>query len=297
MPERPEVETVRRGLQPAMEGARFRQGRGAPPRSALAPAQGFRRAARRADRRGPRPRRAKYLLADLSSGDVLLMHLACPARSACSTAAARKAPPKRPAKYHHERSQHLFHDHVVFHMATVIVSVQRSPSLWLDEDTRAQARQEPLLRALGPEPARHEFDPGMLARACKGKKKVAQGGTVDQKIVAGARNIYVCEALHRAASRPSGWPRRSPANQACRTSARKIVDAIRAVLADAIAPRRLSLRDQPPHDGEIGLFQHIPRLRPRGRRRAHACCSGTIKRIVQTGRRRSSVRCARNNWA
>jgi formamidopyrimidine-DNA glycosylase len=283
MPELPEVETVRRGLQPAMEGVRFRKVE-----------------ARRRDLRWPLPkdfvarlegqtvegvgRRAKYLLADLSSGDVLLMHLGMSG----SFRVLHGGSEKGTAKYHHERAQQLAHDHVVFHMANGAIVTFNDPRRFgsMKIIARAKLDQEPLLRALGPEPLGNEFDAAMLARACQGKKTSLKAALSDQKIVAGLGNIYVCEALHRA--RVS--PKRLAATIATKSGlpnerAERLVEAIRAVLADAIAAGGSSLRDHRQTSGEIGLFQHNFRVYDR---EGVACptpdCSGTIKRIVQTGR-------------
>jgi len=283
MPELPEVETVRRGLQGAMEGVRFRKVE-----------------AHRRDLRWPLPkdfaarlegqtveglgRRAKYLLADLSSGDVLLMHLGMSGSFRVFNGGSEKGT----AKYHHERSQHLAHDHVVFHMANGAIVTFNDPRRFGSMKIIARARldQEPLLRALGPEPLGNEFDAAMLARACKGKRTSLKAALSDQKIVAGLGNIYVCEALHRA--RVS--PKRLASTIATRSGqpnerAERLVEAIRAVLADAIAAGGSSLRDHRRTDGEIGLFQHNFRVYDReGAACPTPACTGTVKRIVQTGR-------------
>jgi formamidopyrimidine-DNA glycosylase len=283
MPELPEVETVRRGLAPAMEGVRFRKVE-----------------ARRGDLRWPLPkdfvqrlegqtveglgRRAKYLLADLSSGEVLLMHLGMSG----SFRVFRGDGEKRPGKYYHEREQHLAHDHVVFHMANGAVVTFNDPrrfgSMKLVPRTRLD--EEPLLRTLGPEPLGNEFDAVLLARACTGKKTSLKAALSDQRVVAGLGNIYVCEALNRARLSP----RRRASTLATRASApheraERLVDAIKAVLNDAIKAGGSSLRDHKRTDGELGLFQHNFRVYDR---EAQTCptpgCGGTIKRIVQTGR-------------
>src|SRR5215475_13732545 len=174
MPELPEVETVRRGLQPALEGARFDHV-----------------LARRPDLRWPLPkdfvqrlegktveglgRRAKYLLADLSSGEVLLMHLGMSG----SFRVLHDGRRRKPGRFHHERNEQLTHDHIVFAM---------SP--------RASLEREPLLRSLGPEPLGNAFDAATLAQACRNKKTSLKAALSDQRVVAGLGNIYVCEALH-----------------------------------------------------------------------------------------------------
>jgi formamidopyrimidine-DNA glycosylase len=283
MPELPEVETVRRGLAPAMEGAHFQKVE-----------------ARRGDLRWPLPkdfvqrlegqtveglgRRAKYLLADLSSGEVLLMHLGMSG----SFRVLRDAGESTPGQYHHERGKLLAHDHVVFHMGNGAVVTFNDPRRFgsMKLVPRAGLEQEPLLRALGPEPLGNAFDAAMLARACRGKKTSLKAALSDQRIVAGLGNIYVCEALHRARLSP----RRRASTIATRSGApqeraQHLVDAIRAVLNDAIKAGGSSLRDHRRTDGALGDFQHNFRVYDRdGRRCPTPGCGGTIRRIVQTGR-------------
>jgi formamidopyrimidine-DNA glycosylase len=283
MPELPEVETVRRGLAPVMEGARFAKV-----------------VAHRRDLRWPLPkdfaarlegrtvvglgRRAKYLLADLSSGDVLIMHLGMSG----SFRVFRDGDERTPGKYHHERSQHLAHDHVVFHMGNGAIVTFNDPRRFgsMKIVARVALGEEPLLRALGPEPLGNEFDAAMLARACRGKKTSLKAALSDQRIVAGLGNIYVCEALHRARLSPNRRASTIAAKSgAPNERAERLVDAIRAVLGDAIAAGGSSLRDHRRTDGELGLFQHDFRVYDReGRRCPTRGCRGTVRRIVQTGR-------------
>jgi formamidopyrimidine-DNA glycosylase len=283
MPELPEVETVRRGLQPALEGARFKHV-----------------LARRGDLRWPLPkdfvprlegktveglgRRAKYLLADLSSGEVLLMHLGM-SGSFRVFHDGRKA---KPGRYHHERSEHLAHDHIVFEMSSGATVTFNDPRRFgfMKLVPRAALEQEPLLRNLGPEPLGNAFDAAMLARSCRGKKTSLKAALSDQRVIAGLGNIYVCEALHRARLSP----RRKASTLATRTGdaherAERLVEAIRAVLQDAIEAGGSSLRDHKRTDGELGNFQHRFRVYDReGQRCVTPGCSGTIRRVVQTGR-------------
>jgi formamidopyrimidine-DNA glycosylase len=283
MPELPEVETVRRGLAPAMEGARFASVE-----------------ARRRDLRWPLPkdfaarlqgetvvglgRRAKYLLADLSSGDVLLMHLGMSG----SFRVDRDGGKRVPGKYHHERGRHLAHDHIVFRMSNGAVVTFNDPRRFgsMKIVPRTRLDEEPLLSSLGPEPLGNAFDAAMLARACKGKKTSLKAALSDQRIVAGLGNIYVCEALHRARLSP----KRRAATVATRSGApneraERLVAGIRAVLTEAIKAGGSSLRDHKRTDGELGLFQHNFRVYDRA---GEPCptpgCTGIIKRIVQNGR-------------
>jgi formamidopyrimidine-DNA glycosylase len=283
MPELPEVETVRRGLAPVMEGARFAKVE-----------------ARRPDLRRPLPkdfvrrlegrtvtglgRRAKYLLADLSSGDVLMMHLGMSG----SFRVTQEEDTTSPGRFHHPRSDDRVHDHIVFHMssgARIAFNDPRRFGLMLLVP-RAELPDHPLMKAIGPEPLGNEFDATLLASACRGKKTSLKAALSDQKVVAGLGNIYVCEALHRA--------RLSPKRQASTIATRsgapteravRLVDAIRAVLADAIKAGGSSLRDHRQTDGELGYFQHHFRVYDReGARCVTPGCKGTVKRIVQTGR-------------
>src|SRR5438309_7096703 len=187
MPELPEVETVRRGLQPAMEG------------SIIVKAE-----ARRKDLRFPFQkdfiarlqgqtviglgRRAKYLMADLSSGDVLLMHLGMSGSFRVVAGDCKRAP----GKFHHPRGEDRAHDHVVFHMssgATVIFNDPRRFG-YMKVIARKALDDEPLLRGLGPEPLGNEFDAAMLARSCANKKTSLKAALLDQRVVAGLGNIY-----------------------------------------------------------------------------------------------------------
>jgi formamidopyrimidine-DNA glycosylase len=281
MPELPEVETVRRGLTPAMEGARFAKVE-----------------ARRRDLRWPLPkdfakrleghkveglgRRAKYLLADLSSGDVLVMHLGMSG----SFRVSHHGSEGQIAKYHHEKSKSAAHDHVVFHMSNGATVTFNDPRRFgsMKLVPRAKIDQEPLLRSIGPEPLGNEFDAAMLAHACAGKKTSLKAALLDQRVVAGLGNIYVCEALFRAHLSPKRQAstiadRNGKPNQ----RAEALVDAIKAVLHDAIKAGGSSLRDHRRADGSLGDFQHNFQVYDR---EGEPCpgCKGKVKRIVQTGR-------------
>jgi formamidopyrimidine-DNA glycosylase len=286
MPELPEVETVRRGLEPAMEGARFTKVE-----------------VHRGDLRWPLPkdfrerlegntvtglgRRAKYLLADLSSGDVLLMHLGM---SGSFYVFDKRSGGERgaPGHYYHERSQHVAHDHVVFHMSTGAVVTFNDPRRFgsMKIVPRKGLDAEPLLSRLGPEPLGNEFDAAMLARACKGKKTSLKAALSDQTVVAGLGNIYVCEALHRARLSPKRMAS-TIASKSGRPNERaeRLVEGIKAVLHDAIKSGGSSLRDHKRTDGELGMFQHHFRVYDReGEKCPTSGCRGTVKRIVQNGR-------------
>jgi len=276
MPELPEVETVRRGLAPAMEGARIEKAE-----------------LRRKDLRWPFQkdftarltgqtvtglgRRAKYLLIDLSSGDVLIVHL--------GMSGSFRVGEKTPGDFHHPRSEARAHDHVVFLMSNGAVVTFNDPRRFgsMKIVPRRDLEKEPALRILGPEPLGNEFGAGVLARACTGKKTSLKAALGDQRVVAGLGNIYVCEALHRAHLSP----RRRASTIANRngkpnTKAEALADAIKAVLNDAIKAGGSSLRDHRRTDGELGDFQHSFRVYDRA---GGACptprCKGKIRRIVQ----------------
>lgn len=290
MPELPEVETVRRGLLKAMEGARIVEVE-----------------ARREDLRFPLQsdflsrlrgqtvtglgRRAKYLLADLASGDVLLMHLGMSGsfRVGADEAAAT------PGRFHHPRSEERAHDHVVFRMSSGAVVTFNDPRRFgfMRVFSRANIDSEPSLRTLGPEPLGNAFDAAMLARACAGKATSLKAALLDQRVVAGIGNIYACEALYRAHLAP----RRKASVLATRAGAPTpqavaLVEAIRKVLNEAIEAGGSTLRDHRRTDGELGYFQHAFRVYDR---EGQACrtrgCGGTIKRFTQNGR--STFWCAK----
>lgn len=278
MPELPEVETVRRGLQPAMEGARFAKVEVRDRRLRWPIARDFEKRLTGQTVEGL-GRRAKYLLADLSSGDVLLMHLGM-------SGSMRLGRDSKPGIYYHERSKNRAHDHVVFYMSNGATVTFNDPRRFgsMKIVPRAKLDQEPLLRNLGPEPLGNELDAALLAKACAGKKTSLKAALSDQRIVAGLGNIYVCEALFRAHLSPR---RRAStlADRNGRPNARAValVDAVKAVLIDAIRAGGSSLRDHRRTDGSLGDFQHNFRVYDR---EGEPCpgCGGKIRRIVQQGR-------------
>jgi formamidopyrimidine-DNA glycosylase len=277
MPELPEVETVRRGLAPAMEGARIAKvevrHRGL--RWPIAKDFEKRITGTTVDGLG---RRAKYLLADLSSGDVLVMHL--------GMSGSFRVDDARIAKYHHEKSKSAAHDHVVFHMSNGATVTFNDPRRFgsMKLVPRANIDQEPLLRSIGPEPLGNEFDAAMLAAACVGKKTSLKAALLDQRVVAGLGNIYVCEALFRARLSPKRLASTiADRNGKPNARALALVDAIKAVLSDAIKAGGSSLRDHRRADGSLGDFQHNFLVYDREGAPCPAC-KGKIKRLVQNGR-------------
>lgn len=295
MPELPEVETVRRGLQPVMEGARI-----------------VRVEQRRKNLRFPfQPdfvkrlegqtvaglgRRAKYLMADLGSGDVLLMHLGMSGSFRVIDAKAGKEENGNVlGEFHHARNEDRAHDHVVFHLQSGKAVVFNDPRRfgYMKIIPRASLDDDPLLKGLGPEPLGNAFDAAMLARSCAGKKTNLKAALLDQRVVAGLGNIYVCEALHRSQLSP----KRLASTLASRSGeptdqAKLLVKNIHAVLNEAIEAGGSSLRDHRQTSGELGYFQHSFRVYDReGERCGTKGCGGTIKRIVQGGR--STFWCAK----
>jgi len=272
MPELPEVETVRRGLQPVMEGK-----------------QVIRADVRRPDLRWPFPdnmaerltgntierlrRRSKYILADLSSGETLLIHLGMSGRMLIS-------------KHDHPDIQK--HDHVVFHMqddARVVFNDTRRFGV-MDLVATDKAEGHKLLANLGPEPLGNNFDEAYLLDRLRDRNTPIKTALLDQKIVAGLGNIYVCEVLLRTGISPT-----RKAGQLSAARVGSLVPAIRDVLQEAIESGGSSLKDYRQADGDLGYFQHSFRAYGReGEPCVTKGCNGKIQRIVQSGR--STFYCA-----
>src|SRR3954466_14955158 len=283
MPELPEVETVRRGLQPVMEGAKILHAE-----------------ARRKDLRFPFQkdfvarltgqtvtglgRRAKYLMADLTSGDVLLMHLGMSG----SFRVIKGEKSATPGEFHYPRSEDRAHDHVVFHMSSGASVVFNDPRRfgYMKIIARNEIEDEPLLQGLGPQPLGHAFDADMLARACHNKKTSLKAALLDQRIVAGLGNIYVCEALYRAHLSPRRLAATLSTKKGQLTEhAGRLVEAIHAVLNQAIKAGGSSLRDHRQTSGELGHFQHSFQVYDReGEKCQTERCGGIVKRFTQNGR-------------
>ena len=229
-------------------------------------------------------RRAKYLMADLSSGDVLLMHLGMSG----SFRVVNDGNGHMPGQFHHRRGEDRAHDHVVFHMSSGAAIIFNDPRRfgYMKVIARRKIEDEPLLEGLGPEPLGNEFDADMLARACANKKTSLKAALLDQRVVAGLGNIYVCEALFRAHLSP----RRLAATLATKKGettehARRLVEAIHAVLNQAIKAGGSSLRDHRQTSGELGYFQHSFQVYDReGEKCQTNSCSGIVRRFNQNGR-------------
>lgn len=273
MPELPEVETVRRGLLPVMEGHRIalaqvnRDGLRWPfPPNMAARLTGARVIALR--------RRSKYILADLSTSETLLVHLGMSGRMLVSGQAL--------GVFHHDHPAPQKHDHVVFDMdggARVTFNDARRFGA-MDLMVTDQADQHPLLAQLGPEPLSNAFDEAYLVARLKGRAVPIKSALLDQHVVAGLGNIYVCETLYRAGIAPT-----TKAGDLTPRRVAGLVPIIREVLADAIEAGGSSLRDFRQADGELGYFQHSFQVYGRENQPCVTPgCGATIARIVQSGR-------------
>jgi formamidopyrimidine-DNA glycosylase len=283
MPELPEVETVRRGLAPHMEGLRIERVELRRPnlRFPFPPDFAARLTGRTVLALG---RRAKYLLADLDNGEKLLMHLGMSGSFRVELPQASDLP----GQFHHPRGRQAVHDHVVLHFEGGGSIVYNDPRRFgfMDLLSADGASGSAHLRNLGEEPLGNLFDGNFLARAFAGKKTPLKAALLDQRLICGLGNIYVCEALHR--SRLS--PRRRAGTLATKTGAPRpaaelLAANIRLVLEEAIAAGGSTLRDHRLTDGTLGYFQHNFRVYDReGETCSTAGCTGHIRRIVQSGR-------------
>lgn len=273
MPELPEVETVRRGLAPSMEGALISHAQVNRPdlRWPFPPRMAERLTGRRVERLR---RRSKYILADLDGGESLLIHLGMSGRMTVS------GDPLGQFVHTHPLAEK--HDHVVFDMSNGARITFNDPRRFgaMDLLETAGAEAHPLLAKLGPEPLGNTFSEPYLIAALHGKNTPVKSALLDQRVVAGLGNIYVCEALHRAHI--------APTRKAGRISAPRVaslVPIIREVLQEAIAAGGSSLKDFRQASGELGYFQHGFQAYDReGAPCSTPGCAGTIRRIVQSGR-------------
>ncbi|WP_265516150.1 bifunctional DNA-formamidopyrimidine glycosylase/DNA-(apurinic or apyrimidinic site) lyase [Nitratireductor luteus] len=291
MPELPEVETVRRGLEPVMEGARIVALDQRRPDLRFPFPDDF--AARVAGRRVTAlARRAKYLLIHLDSGAVLICHLGMSG----SFRIEREFAADVPGSFHHARPRDAKHDHVRFSLqgpkgeaALVTYNDPRRFGFMLLAEA-AELDAHPLLAGLGVEPTGNTLDGALLAALLRGRQAPLKAALLDQRIVAGLGNIYVCEALWRAGLSPRrragsivGEGRATGNGATARTE--RLAKAVRAVIAEAIAAGGSSLRDHMRADGSLGYFQHSFNAYDREGEACHKPgCDGTIRRIVQSGR-------------
>lgn len=273
MPELPEVETVRRGLAPVMEGQVI-----------------TRAIVNRPDLRWPLPtgmaerltgtrvlalrRRSKYILADLSSGETLIVHLGMSGRMLVSG--------RMLGDFHHDHPAPAKHDHVMLDMEggarITFNDARRFGAMDLVPTDAAETHW--LIKDIGPEPLGNAFDESYLRARLKGRNTPIKSALLDQTLVAGLGNIYVCEVLFRSGI--------SPVRKAGRIGPDRVaglVPVIRTVLTEAIEAGGSSLRDYRQANGELGYFQHTFRVYDReGAPCLTPGCTGTIRRIVQSGR-------------
>lgn len=291
MPELPEVETVRRGLQPFMEGARV-----------IAVAQN------RADLRFPFPerfverltgrhiealgRRAKYLTMHLDDGLTLISHLGMSGSFRIEAEDASDVSEDTPGVFHLDRSKSSAHDHVVLSLerkngakARIIYNDPRRFGFMLFAESGV-LDAHPLLSGLGTEPTGNLLSGELLAALFAGRKTPLKAALLDQRLIAGLGNIYVCEALWRAGLSPvraAGSIVGAAGGGTVQTQV--LAEAIRSVIADAIAAGGSSLRDYVQADGALGYFQHSFSVYGReGEPCRRSGCGGTVERIVQSGR-------------
>lgn len=268
MPELPEVETVMRGLRPALQGHRLTEVR-----------------AYRADLRKPIPadfeerlegalvtglsRRAKYLLIEFAGGLQLLLHLGMSGRIMVMENSGSDWQPGR-------------HDHITFltDADTRIVFNDARRFGLVDFIEPGAGATHPLLAHLGPEPLSNAFSGPVLAAALAGKSTSIKAALMDQRVVAGLGNIYVSEALYRAHISP----RRLAKNLGLKR-AERLAQSIREILSEAIEAGGSTLKDYAQPDGELGYFQHNFRVYDRaGAPCPGAACGGIIAQITQAGR-------------
>jgi len=283
MPELPEVETVRRGLEPALVGARIE-----------------RVEQRRPDLRFPFPqnfverltgqgvgglgRRAKYLLADLACGEVLVMHLGMTGRFRITQGARTLSP----GDFYQAAAPEGAHDHVVLHLsngASVTYNDARRFGFMdlLPREGLAASRH---FAGMGIEPLGPELSGAAIAGLFRGRKTPLKAALLDQRLVAGLGNIYVSEALFRAKLHPEtlagaiATPTGRPT-----AAAHRLAQTIREVLDEAVAAGGSTLRDFVQTDGSVGAFQHAFRVYDRAGEPCLAPgCTGTVTRLVQGGR-------------
>ena len=280
MPELPEVETVLRGLAPVIEGQRITKA-----------------AINRLDLRWPFPenmalrlerqsilqlrRRSKYILADLSSKETLLIHLGMSGRILVSGTPL--------GRYSHQNSAHEKHDHVVLDFSNGTRITFNDPRRFgtLDIYDTSKESSNKFLEHLGPEPLGNHFNAETFVKKIKRRKSPIKSVLLDQRIIAGLGNIYVCETLFRAGISP-----RKASDKISLVRLKTLVPHIKDVLTEAIAAGGSSLRDFKHTDGELGYFQHNFDVYGReGEPCSRLECPGHIKRLVQSGR--SSFYCPR----
>ena len=287
MPELPEVETVRAGLEPVLRGRRF-----------------VRVQQRRKDLRFPLPehfaerltgrkvsrleRRAKYILMHLDHGEVLAVHLGMTGRFSISRGSSGKPSQLGEFTHDHGHGHDAKHDHLVFTMSggAVVTYNDARRFGYMTLIPTAEIEQDAFFRGLGVEPLGDDLNPAYLARRALGKKVDLKAFLMDQRIVAGLGNIYVCEALFRAGLDPwKGASRLATKTGNPTPAAERLVPQIKAVLIDAIRAGGSTLRDYKQANGDLGSFQKEFAVYGReGEPCARPGCRGTVRRKTQGGR-------------
>lgn len=287
MPELPEVETVRRGLQPVFEEALIQRVEMRRPDLRFPFPQRFaeRLTGRTVSALG---RRAKYLTAHVDGGLVLICHLGMSGSFRIESGDLSETP----GVFHHERSKDAAHDHVVFHLRSpsgnksrvVFNDPRRFGFMLFAED--GELDRHPMLANLGIEPTGNALDGVLLSDLMRGRKAPLKAALLDQTLIAGLGNIYVAEALWRAHLSPRRVARTIAAAPGKATErSNRLAEAIRKVIADAIEAGGSSLRDHIRTDGSLGYFQHSFAVYDReGQPCRKQGCNGSIRRIVQSGR-------------
>lgn len=280
MPELPEVETVRRGLAPTLVGATISRVELRRPDLRFPFPEGFAESLRGRRIDGLR-RRAKYLIATLDDGAALIAHLGM------SGSFRIEADGEPFGAFAMPRSKNPAHDHVVVHLDSARI-VYNDPRRFgfMTLAREAEIESHPFFAGLGVEPLSNAFDAVAMAALFANRTTPLKSALLDQRLIAGLGNIYVCEALHRSGLSPllaagalvtaKGEPK---------DSADRLVLAIRSVLEDAVAAGGSSLRDHRQADGALGYFQHQFRVYGReGEPCPTPRCNGTIVRRAQNGR-------------
>jgi len=273
VPELPEVETVRRGLAPVMEGHVIEGAEVNRPdlRWPFPPNMADRLTGQRVERLR---RQSKYILADLGSGETLLVHLGMSGRMLVSGDPL--------GNFAHDHPAPAKHDHVVLHMDNGARITFNDPRRFgaMDLLETAAAHEHKLLAVLGPEPLGNDFHEKVLIEAFKNKNSPVKSALLDQRIVAGLGNIYVCETLFRGGISP-----KKKAGQLSQARVSSLVPIIRQVLKEAIEAGGSSLKDFRQADGELGYFQHSFDVYGReGEPCRTPSCTSSITRIIQSGR-------------
>jgi len=276
MPELPEVETVRRGLAPALEGRVIVSAETRRPDLRFPLPSDF--AARLKGRRVDRlTRRAKYLLAELDDGHVWITHLGMTGRFSILGPAERA----QPGAMYYAHAPNPAHTHVVIETDAARLEFNDPRRFgYMDLIASDALDAHPYFRGMGPEPLGNAFNADHLKQVFAGKKTSVKAALLDQRVVAGLGNIYVCEALHRSHISPKRL-----AGSISTPRLEALAHAIRETLTEAIEAGGSSISDYAAADGALGYFQHRFRVYDR---EAEPCrtpgCKGAVKRLVQTGR-------------